>query len=199
MKKIVGFSLSIIFIAFLLLLFKYLLIEEILGFYFLPILLVVIVATIIYCIIRIFIIINYKKFILNFLLIACALQILILSVILSTVKTRYFYRDQVINDIDCAVKLMEDVHPNLYAKISKKDFFTTTDSLKSLLPLKISDIEAFKTLCKILSQIGDGHTTCVWDYFLNWKSVFFRKTFPYDVEIKNERIFVTKNYFYRRN
>jgi hypothetical protein len=197
MKKIVGFSLLIILILYLLLLSKYLVIEEILGFYIIPILLVIIVASIPYLIIRIFRKINYKKYITNSLLAACILQIVIMSLILWSATPRYFSREQVVKDIDYAIKVAEDVHPNLYAVISKEAFLTKTDSIKKSLPLKMSDIEAYKTLSKILAQIGDGHTTVDENFYTNRLSLLFRKTLPYKIVIKNEHLFVAKNYFYR--
>jgi Periplasmic protease len=197
MKKIVGFSLLIILISFLLLLSKYLVIEEILGFFLFPILLVIIVSTIPYLIIRIFRKISYKKFITNSLVVACVLQLVIVSLILWSASNRYFAREKVINDIDYSIKIMEDVHPNLYAEISKKAFIAKTDSLKRLLPLKVSDVEAYKTLRKIFSQLRDGHTGGGWNFFSNRMAILFRKSFPYKIEIKNERMFVSKNYFYR--
>lgn len=197
MKKIIGISFLIILTSYLLLLSKHLVIEEILGFYLLPILFVIIVATILFLIFRIFRPISYKKFITNSLFLACVLQLAIVSLILWSATTRYFAREKVINDIDYAIKVVEDVHPNLYAVISKNAFIATTDSLKRLLPIQVSDVEAYKTLREIFSQIGDGHTGGGWNFFSNRKTFLFRKALPYKIEVKNERLFVSKNYFYR--
>jgi hypothetical protein len=197
MKKIIKYTLVIILILYLLLLSKYLQIEEILGFYLTPILLVSIVATLPYLIIRIFRTISYKKFISNSLLAGCVLQIVIIILILWSATPRYFSREQVSNDIDYSIKVMEDVHPNLYSVISKDSFSTKTDSIKKLLPLKVSEIEAYKTLSKIFSQIGDGHTGGGWKFYSNRLAGLFRNTLPYKIDIKNERLFVAKNYFYR--
>jgi len=197
MKKIIGFGFLIILISYLLLLSKYLVIEEILGFYLFPILVVIIAASTLYWIIRIFQKISYKRFITNSLLVACALQILIVSLILWIVAPRYFSREQVITDIDYAIKIMEDVHPNLYAIISKDAFYFKTDSIKKALPLKVSDAQLCKTLGKIFSSIGDGHTGGGGDFLCKGISTLFRKTLPYKIDVKNDRLFVAKNYFYR--
>jgi hypothetical protein len=199
MEKIIGFSFLIILISFLLLLSKYLVIEEILVFFLFPILLVYILDTLPYLIIRIFKKISYKKFIINSMLVACLLQIFIGSLILWSATPRYFSRDQVINDIDYAIKVMEDVHPNLYAVRSKKVFTATTDSLKRLLPLKVSEVQADKTIRTIFSQLHDGHTGEGFNFFKKRLSVLFRKTLPYIIDIKNDRLFVVKNCFYRDN
>jgi hypothetical protein len=199
MKKIVGFSLLIILISFLLLLSKYLVIEEIVGFYLLPIFLICIIASILYLIIRIFRAINYKKIIVNSLFVACAIQLTIIGLILWSATTRYFYREKVINDIDYAIKVLEDVHPNLYAVTSKKAFIAATDSLKRLLPVKVSDVQAYKTFSKLFSQIRDGHTCAEQNFYTNRLSLLFRKTLPYKIVIKNERLYVVKNYFYRNS
>lgn len=198
MKKIVVFSsLAILLILFLLILPKYLVIEEILGLFFIPILLAIIVSTVLYFIIKGLKKVNYKNFIINALGIACIIQLLIGSLILWSASTRYFPREKVIGDIDYAIKVMEDVHPNLYDQISKESFIAKTDSLKNLLPLKVSDVELYKTLRKTFAQIGDGHTGAEWDFFFNRMALFFRKTLPYKIEVKDERLFVAKNYFYR--
>ena len=119
----------IILTSFLLLLSKYLIIEEILGFYLIPIILVVIVATIPYLVIRIFRTISYKKFISNFFIAACFLQIVIMSLILWSATPRYYSHEQINKDIDYAIKVMEDVHPNLYAVISKEVFYAKGSAL----------------------------------------------------------------------
>lgn len=197
MKKIVGFSLIIILISYLLLLLKYLVIEEILGFYLIPILLVIIVVSIPYLIIRIFRKISYKKFITNSLLAACILQIAIISLILWSATPRYFSHEQVVKDINYAIKVAEDVHPNLYAMISKESFYAKTDSIKKSLPEKISDAEADKTLRRIFSLTQDAHTGTGMTIFMKRLALLFRRTLPYKIDIKNERLFVAKNYFYR--
>lgn len=196
-KKIVGFSLLIILIFYLLLLSKYLIIEEIIGLFIIPIIAIVIISSLIYLIVLTFKAISYKKFITNSVLVACLLQIGIISLILWSATPRYFSREQVVNDIDYAIKVTEDVHPNLYAIISKETFSAKADSIKKSLPLKVSDAEAYRTLGKIFSQIGDGHTGMGMNFYVNRLSLMFRKTLPYKIAIKNERLFVAKNYFYR--
>jgi hypothetical protein len=197
MKRIIGIALFIILVSYLLLLHKYLMIEEILGFFIIPMIVVVIVSSPIYFIILIFRRISYKTSVTNSLVAACILQILIATLILWSVAPRYFLRNQVINDIDYAIKVMENVHPDLYSAISKEAFFLKTDSLKRSMPEKVSDAEVYRTLLKVFSQIQDGHTGAGWNFFLNRGAGLFRKTLPYKLNIKNERIFVSKNYFYR--
>ena len=197
MKKIVGFTLLITLISYLLLLSRYLVIEEILGYYLIPILLVIIVASLLYGLIRIFKAISYKKTIIISLLVACILQIGIISLILWSATPRYFSRNQVIKDIDYAIKIAEDVHPNLYAVISKESFYAKTDSIKKTFPEKMSDAAAYRTLRRIFSQIQDGHTGGGWNFFSNRDAGVFRKTLPYKINIQDERLFVSKNYYYR--
>jgi C-terminal processing protease CtpA/Prc len=198
MKKIVGFTLVIILISYLLLLSKYLMIEEIIGLFIIQIIVVVIISSLIYLIIFIFKAISYKNYIVNSLLAACSLQIVIVSLILWSATPRYFSREQVTNDIDYAVKLMEDVHPNFYAIISKDAFYSKTDSIKKSLPEKVSEAEAFRTFEMVFSQIHDAHTGVnMMNFFIKRGSGPFRKILPYKLKIENERIFVAKNYFYR--
>src|SRR5665647_599843 len=114
MKKIVGSSFLIILGSYLLLLSKYLMTEEIIGLFIIPIIVIFIISSLIYLILLTSKAIIYKKFITNSLLVACLLQIGIISLILWSATPRYFSREQAVNDIDSAVKVMEDVHPNLY-------------------------------------------------------------------------------------
>jgi hypothetical protein len=195
MKKIVGLTLLTILISSLLLLSKYLMIEEIIALFIIPIIVVIIISSLIYFIILIFKAINYKIFIINSLLAACTLQIVIFSLILWSATPRYFSREQVTNDIDYAVKLMEDVHPNLYAVISKDAFYLKTDSIKRSLPEKISDAEAFRVLSKVSSQIHDAHTHL--GFYWKRGALMFRKSLPYKFDIRNEKLFVSANYSYR--
>ena len=199
MKKIVKYSLAIILISYIILLSRHLLIEEIFGFYLFPIVLVIIPASILYLLILLFKRIRYKGFISKFLLLACVLQILVISFIFLSVKSRDVSRTELISDIDYSIDMMEDVHPNLYSEISKEDFYSKADSIKSSLPEQISDIESYKVMAKLFATIKDGHTgvISVWNYFSKNISYAFRKTLPYKFEIENERIFVSKNYFYR--
>jgi hypothetical protein len=197
MKKVVGFSLIIILIAYLLLLLNYLVIEEILGFYLMPILLVIILASIPYLIIRIFKKISYKIFITNSLLFACIMQIGIISLILWCAAPRYFSREQVVSDINYAIKVAEDVHPNMYAMISKESFYAKTDSIKNSLPEKLSDAKADKASRRIFSFIQDAHTGTGMTIFMKRFAFLFRKTLPYKIDVINKQLFISKNYFYR--
>lgn len=197
MKKITGISLIIILILYLILLPKYILIEEIIGIYLIPILLIVFISTLVYFLIRIFNTINYKRFIINSLIVSCILQIGIISLILWSASPRDFSRDDVIDDIDYAIRIMEDVHPNLYHNLSKDAFYLKADSIKQTLPEKITDAEAFKILRSTFSMIRDGHTGGGWNFFSNRGAGMLKRTLPYRIEIRNERLFVTKNYNYK--
>jgi hypothetical protein len=199
MKRITGFSLLIILISYLLLLSKYFLIEEIFGFYLIPIVLIVIVASLIYLLIRIFKSINNKIFIIKFLIVSCILQIAVICLIFWSATPRFYSRSQIISDIDYALKIAEDVHPNLYNSISKVDFYFKVDSIKRIMPEKVSDVYANKTCRKIFSLIKDAHTKVGYNYFFKRGSGFFMKTLPYKFEIRDDRVFVTKNYGYKKN
>jgi hypothetical protein len=197
MKKYLGFTFLLVLILYVLLLSAYLMIEEIIGLFIIPIIVVIIISNLIYLIVFIFKRVNYKSFFTNSLLAACALQIAIVGLILWSASPRYFTREQVINDIDYAIRVAEDVHPNLYAVISKESFYSKTDSIKRLLHENVSDAEAYRTFSKVFSQIHDGHTRGGENFFSNRGSGLFRKTLPYEFDIRNENIFVSKNYFYR--
>ena len=197
MKKIIGISLVIILVSYFLFLSKYLVIEEIAGLYLIPIIIVLTISSFLFFI-RHTKTIKYKIFIFNSLSVACILQILIISLILWSAASRYCTHEQVISDIDYAIKVMEETHPNLYANISKKDFYHKTDSIKKSLPEKVSNTEAYKTLGKIFSQIKDGHTGVGGNFFIQ-SNALWGKIPPFKFVIKNDKLFVSKNYFYRNS
>lgn len=197
MKRILVFTSLIILGLYLLLLSKCLVVEEIITLFLFPIFLFFLVAALFYLIIRLIRIISFKKVITISFLIAQIFQLLIVGLILWSVAPRYFSRKQVVMDIDYAIRVMEDVHPNLYGAVNKKNFYFRIDSIKRRLPEKISDVAAYKTFITIFSMIKDGHTRGGWNFFLNRMSFLFRHTPPFKIHIKNERFFVSKNYFYR--
>ena len=191
MEKLLKILLPIILIFYMVFLWKYLLIEEILGLYLVPILVAAVFSGLCFLLIRIFKPIKYQKVFTGFLVVACILQIGILLMIPKNSTSQSFTKEQITDDIDFAVKMLEDVHPDPYSIICKEDFYRKVDSMKKVLPDIVSKMEAQKTFAKIYALIKDGHTR----YDLN--NIKPQKFLPYKFKIVDEKIFVAYNYCYR--
>ncbi len=198
MKKTIRICLLINLILFLVILNKFLLIEEIIGFYLLPMILVSIISGILYLIIKLFKKRSYKNYLNITLLIACFSQLMLFGLILRSATPIYFAREKVIADIDYAIKIMENIHPNLYHSISKNEFSKKCESLKILLPEKVSAIYINRLLHNITSMVRDGHTYVYNPYDYQYYNYLFRKILPYRLSIKNDKMFVVENYCYRK-
>jgi len=191
MEKILKITLSIVLMLYMVFLWKYLLIEEIIGLYLIPVIIAAVIAGLCFLPIRIFKPIKYKKIFAGFLVVACILQVGILYKFFHLSPSQSFTKEQVTDDIDFAVKMLEDVHPDPYSIISKEDFYRKVDSMKKMLPEIVSDKDASKTFGKIYALIKDGHTR---------KELSFNfpvKFLPYKFKIMDERIFVARNFGYR--
>jgi len=173
-------------------LWKYLLIEEILGLYLVPIFAATVIAGLCFLPIRIFKPIRYQKVFAVFIVIACILQVFILRKIFQINPSQFFNKEQITGDIDYAVQMLEDVHPDPYSIISKEDFYRKVDSMKNILPETISEKDANKVISKIYALIKDGHTGV---RLLPPKIPF--KFLPYKFKITDEKIFVARNFCYR--
>jgi hypothetical protein len=193
MRTILKISLLIILILYIIFLSKYLLFEEILVIYSIPALIFTIVATLCFLLIRIFISIKYKKILAVFFIISCLFQLAIMGLILKSATPHVFSNEQIISDIDYAVKTLENVHPNPYKVISKENFYLKVDSIKKKLPEKISETEALKIFFELYALVRDAHTGSNFSRI----PIVFRKTLPYKLAIRDERIFVAHNYSYR--
>jgi len=198
MKKVVPLSLIATLILYLFLLPRYLVIDDVVALYLFPVVLFGGVSTIIYGVKRIFKQVSYGRRIRRSLIVACVFQLLMAGLVSWSLTPRYFAREKVVADIDYAARVMEDVHPDLYATISKKEFDAATDSIKRTLPVKVSHVETYKILRKVFAQIKDGHTSAGWNFSYNPISILFRKTLPYRLAVKGNRLFVVQNNFYRK-
>ena len=191
MGMILKISLLIILILYMAFFWKYLLFEEILGIFLIPIFVAAIIAGLCFLLIRIFKPIKYQKVFTVFLVVAYVLQLGILRVIYMNTSSPSYTKKQIVSDIDYAINMLEDVHPDPYSIIGKENFYRKVDSMKKVLPDIVSGMKAQKTFAKIYALIKDGHTG-----FNNFK---FKpqKFLPYKFKIMDEKIFVAHNYCYR--
>ena len=94
---------------------------------------------------------------------------------------------------------MGDIHPDLYHSMDKNNFQSIVDSVKNTMPQKISDNDAHKLVSSMMSLFKDGHTEYSLMNYLERGSILFRKAPPYCFKINDNKIFILKNYYKRRN
>jgi len=195
-KKHQQILLSVVLIFYVVLFSNYMLIEECLLLFIIPILASIILALLIYGMIFIFISLKLKWFINKSIYLCLILQIGIFITVYKIASPKYYTKSELVADIDFAIERMENIHPDLYNRIPKDKFINIMDSLKDDIPEKISDLYAFKTFCKMGALFKDGHTSGGFSYFSNI-SAFFRKLPPYKFKVRNDRIWIIKNHSYR--
>jgi hypothetical protein len=110
---------------------------------------------------------------------------------------RTYEKAEAIEDIGYFVRTLEDVHPNLYDRTSKRAFTDSVESLRRKLPGRVAEGELFRDLCRLASLVEDAHTGNGGRYFLRRGNFLFRCIFPYRIRIEDDRIYVTGNYSYR--
>jgi len=197
MKKIIIVP-TLMIIIYIIMLFSKIWIEEILLLFLLPLIISFIIIGIITLIINIFKKRSIKKYILSSIIAASIIQLFLLVFILWSVYPRQFTGDQIKKDIDYAKVFMEDVHPDLYAVISKDKLDYKIDSIKRTIPESLAEVEAYKVLSTIFSNINDAHTMLSLNNYLRRGAIFFRKVPPYRLRVINDKIFVLKNYSKRK-
>ena len=90
---------------------------------------------------------------------------------------------------------LENIHPNLYANTSKGKFHQAVEELEQDLTEPITRHKFAQKLIPLITCLGDGHTSVYFpqeerNEFLNQGG----KVFPFEVLIRNNRLFITANY-----
>lgn len=103
--------------------------------------------------------------------------------------------DELKTDLRFLVSKLENIHPNLYAAIPKEKFYQAVEALEQGLTEPITRLEFARKLIPLTTALGDGHTSV---YFpQEERNEFLKqggKVFPFDVLIRNNRLFITNNY-----
>lgn len=132
------------------------------------------------------------------LLIACStFHCLFVAVFLYCTWPRYYDRADAVEDIDYFVKTLEDVHPNLYDRVSRKVFTDSVENLKRCIPGSLGENELFLDISRLGALVQDGHTGNGYSYFMRRGNLLLRRIFPYKIKVEDDRIHVTGNYSYK--
>ncbi len=85
-----------------------------------------------------------------------------------------FSRAALVADLDTLVKTIEEVHPDPYTVISRKQFHKNAKRVKKELRDSMNVVEFWAVTVPLVSSIGDGHTTLSlpWEYFEDNPDVF---------------------------
>lgn len=122
--------------------------------------------------------------------------ILVVLYSFSAIAQNQFSRKQIIQDLMYLKKSLEDTHINLYAYVSKKDFNTNYQRVKSTIKKdSFSALEAKKIFQKVVSKANNGHTRISFpipEYVAYAKSG--GTLFPLEVSIENKKVLVRKNW-----
>ncbi|MBX2944292.1 MAG: hypothetical protein KF725_00550 [Cyclobacteriaceae bacterium] len=125
----------------------------------------------------------------------CLLLISTLLVGQANVTVKLYSPDELKTDIRFLIRTLENIHPNLYAATPKEKFYKDVKELEQGLTEPITRLEFARKLIPLTTALGDGHTSV---YFpQEERSEFLKqggKVFPFEVLIRNNRLFITNNY-----
>jgi len=199
MKKTLIISQSIIMILFYIFLPDNILIEEILTLLFISIFIAFLIFIIPLIVLKLIKKNSLKLYINGSFILALILQVFLLIFILWSSTPKYCNKEQIVADIENAQVYMEDIHPNLYAYISKNKIETLKNSLIDKIPEKITDIETYKIFSEFFAYFKDGHILFNIDNYLKRGGILTKNIPPYRFKLKNGKLYIIKNYYYRKN
>ncbi len=108
--------------------------------------------------------------------------------------SKKFTPDELKADIAFMVKTFEDVHPNLYAYISRESFQKQREDIEQDITTPLTRIEFYRKIAPLANKI-DGHTSIsppTEEYNSYAEKNGLR--FPFDLAIVESKILVTENY-----
>ena len=123
-------------------------------------------------------------------------SVLVCLIIFSTFP-RHYTKQEIVNDLDYLVETIEDVHPNLYDYITREEFYSKVSNLKNSLNGKVTEVEFYRSVSKLLALVKDGHTRTGHGFYVQRMRGLFLKIFPYKIKIHKGRIFIIDNYNYK--
>lgn len=96
-------------------------------------------------------------------------------------QTRFIPKDSLRADLDTLITSIKDIHPNMFARISEKEFYRKADSIKSKIDKDLTATNFYLLTATLVASLGDGHTHLYppLKEFLKTKPLLF----PYQVKI----------------
>lgn len=105
-------------------------------------------------------------------------------------QIQYFSKQQLNEDLDSLLISIEEIHPDMYANISKEDFQLKVNNAKNQLHDSLSRMDFFILISPLLTCLGDGHTSLAFprEDFDGIKANLF--PFPVNVDWKDSSVFI---------
>ena len=98
-------------------------------------------------------------------------------------------------DVDFMMRTLENVHPQLYANIDRKQAASLVEEFEEDLRAPMTRVAFYKDLSKLVARFGDGHTFV---YYPDDEYEHYARKggllFPFGVEIRSGRIFIRSVY-----
>ena len=137
--------------------------------------------------------ISFKHFIATFFMVASA------SFVFSQADKSIAYHDQMFSPEQLRLDLfqlrtvLENVHPGLYRFESKERWDARFDSLSATLHHPMTDIEYYRILVKLISQVRCGHTNIAVSSAYHREVFSGSANFPFMVRVVNKNLFTYHN------
>jgi len=98
-----------------------------------------------------------------------------------TLAQKIFSKEELHSDIDAIYTIISDIHPDMFANISKHDYEIKINEAKSMITDSMSRFEFYRIAASLVSCFNDGHTLLnfEWEDLQKIKG----KHFPYSVNI----------------
>jgi hypothetical protein len=93
-------------------------------------------------------------------------------------------------DLDFLFKSIEEVHPNMYAYISREEFAKHKDELYKKIDKPINQNEFYKLVAPVIALLRDGHTSVDVSQLIYTQDKFF----PLACEWDGENLIISKNF-----
>ena len=115
-----------------------------------------------------------------------------LGITISNYSQDYISKQEAIEDINYFFNNAEQIHPNLYFKISKPDMSNHINSFQNEINDSISVNDFSKKMRELVNYIGDGHTNVIFsdELYDKYKNATCR--LPFQIQINNNNFIVSK-------
>jgi hypothetical protein len=104
-----------------------------------------------------------------------------------------FSREELLDDMDSLYVMINEVHPDMFAFLSKEAFEEQLDQARLLVRDGMTVCEFFKVIALLVAALGDGHTSVYFPYTL-WDSKTLLIPFEAEVQYADSSVFVIRDY-----
>lgn len=133
----------------------------------------------------------YIEFMVNKLFANLIITIFVFIVILFATQPKYIQKEKAVSDLNFMVNTLESVHPEIYHVISKDSFSIIFSEEIESLPVKITELDFFKTCARLTAHFRTGHTRPMENLLVT--KFLFANAFPFQTKIIDDKLYVTHN------